>query len=146
MLTQEQLTEALHEGLKAADPPCGKFCTTGAVIDDGRYHIWHNGTGNRHSDEQKVYSTPVLDKTVEQLGKRLAAWFGDLHRGERSDLNAAWSLIFDEPSGLWKRTTAGPAMLGWPWTRQNVGINPHSTTTLSPNVMTTWRWTDGTAP
>jgi hypothetical protein len=89
MLSQPDLTEALHDGLRAADPKCGRFCTSGAEIEDGNgYRIWHNGTGSRDTADEVVYATAPLAMSVEQLGARVGAWITSIHKGERMSLNA----------------------------------------------------------
>jgi hypothetical protein len=88
MLSKDQLIEALHDGLKAADPKCSKFCTAGAEIEDGNgYRLWHNSTGSVHGDNQVVYATKPLAEGGEQLARRISTWVSGQHRREYVDLN-----------------------------------------------------------
>lgn len=90
MLTQEQLTEALHEGLKHANPPCSRFCTAGAEVVDGeRYRFWHNGINRVDGDDQFVYAEAVKNFNAEKLSQRITVWAEGQHRRECVDLNAA---------------------------------------------------------
>ena len=89
MLEPAALTEALQDALKAAVPPCGRFCTSGISIDDGRYIAFHNGTGRRDTDVQVIHAGTILAMTKATLSGRLRAWLESVHRGERLDLNAS---------------------------------------------------------
>ena len=100
-LNQDELTEALHDALKACTPPCGRLCVTGATVADGRYEVFHNGAGSVKGDHQTVVAEGALKLTKEAFSGRLKAWLDGQHRREHVDLNAAM--------------TSGPAMKGWPW-------------------------------
>lgn len=105
MLKLEELTEALHAALKECTPACRRFCTAGAEIEDGKYKVWHNGTGSRDTDEQMIYSAKILDLSKDVLATKLRVWVEGCHLGLPTDLNAAFE-------------TRGPAMRGWPWRAQ----------------------------
>jgi hypothetical protein len=87
MLKPDELTAALNDGLRAAQPPCGAFCASGAHIDDARYAVYHNSTGPRSTDCQIVYAKPVLNLSREQLTAKLQQWVERLHVGVKLDLN-----------------------------------------------------------
>jgi hypothetical protein len=170
-LNQEQLTEALHTALKAANPPCSRFCTSGAEVLDGeRYHIWHNGVG-RDTDEQYVDSTATLGHSMESLAtKRLQPWVEGLHRaGEKFNLNAAmgetWADLpkpnvkaiaeefrrveeAAEAAARAVRDVRGPAMTGWPWSgstdaTETIDLLAIARSVIKPEYL---RRTDGSAP
>ncbi len=87
MLKPEDLTEALHMGVKTAER-CSRFCKYGADIRDEKgYWLWHNGTGSRDTDAQVVYAPAVLAYSTEKLTERLTAWIAGLHTNVRVDLN-----------------------------------------------------------
>jgi hypothetical protein len=90
MLLQDELKDALADGLKAAGV-CGRFCKAGAEIDgsNDRYRIWHNGAGSRDTDVQNVFSQAALGLGRDKMAGRVKAWVTGLHRGERVDLNTA---------------------------------------------------------
>lgn len=89
MLSAEQLTGALHDALKACEPPCGCFCVAGAeVTDDKQYLCFHNGVSGRSTDAVVVHAPAVLTMNQADLAICLKAWIGGLHTGKRLDLNA----------------------------------------------------------
>jgi hypothetical protein len=87
MLSQAQLTDALDTALKGVNPPCGRFCTAGASVEEATYVVHHNGTGDRSTDVQQVYNGQVLSLVPTHLAAKLQAWIEGLHRGEKIDLN-----------------------------------------------------------
>ena len=100
-LNQDELTTALHEALKTADPPCTRFCVTGAEADEHGYHIWHNAIG-RGTDEQYIRDNAVLALTTTYLTTKLKAWVERLHKtGEPMDLNAAMAMATGARSERW---------------------------------------------
>jgi hypothetical protein len=104
-LNQEQLTEALHDALQAAKPPCTTFCRAGAeVTAEGVYRCWHNGTGGVTGDDQLIVADAPLAFSKETLSGRLQVWIEGQHRREHVDLNASMEI-----------EARGPAMAGWPW-------------------------------
>lgn len=109
MLKQEELTEALHAGLKGSER-CTNFCRAGAEISENGYKLFHNGTGSRDTDAQRVHADATLRQNKDQLGERIKAWVAGLHTGVRLDLNAA---TFE---------TRGPALAGWPWRSDRGGV------------------------
>lgn len=151
MLKQEELVEALHAALKAANPPCGRLCVAGIEAGDGTVKVWHNGVRPVEGDHQTIVAEAPLKFSKDQLSGRLKVWIEGQHRHEFVNLNAALEI-----------DTSGPVMTGWPW---EVTVNPATgdwmatiTATfghpekapldvpISPNVNPTWRWSDGTAP
>jgi hypothetical protein len=88
MLSQGQLTDALHTALKEVNPPCGRFCTADASVEEVTYVVHHNGIGNRSTDVQKIYNGQMLSLVPTHLAAKLQAWIEGLHRGEKIDLNA----------------------------------------------------------
>jgi hypothetical protein len=87
MLKIDELIEALHEAVKGSER-CGRLCTAGASIKDDNYFVFHNGTGNRDTDAQVIYSVPVRNLAKDPLTKKLRTWVVDLHSGNKLDLNA----------------------------------------------------------
>jgi hypothetical protein len=87
MLKADELKEALQDAVKAGEK-CGRFCTHGATIEDDTYVVFHNGTGNRDTDAQVIYSVPVRNLAKDPLTKKLRTWVVDLHSGNKLDLNA----------------------------------------------------------
>jgi hypothetical protein len=85
MLKPDELTAALNDGLRAAQPPCGAFCSAGAQIEEGRYLVFHQSV--RDTDCQAVYATAVLNLSREQLTAKLQAWVEACHKRNRLDLN-----------------------------------------------------------
>lgn len=89
MLSQDQLTQALHAGLKAADPPCTRFCVAGIEIEGTGVRVWHNGTGSVKGDHQVIYAATPLSWSQDQLSGRLRVWLEGQHRREYVDLSAS---------------------------------------------------------
>lgn len=104
MLKQEDLTAALHDGLKASERCSNTFCRASATIENEGYLIAHNGMGSRDTDVQRVHDTKALGLSREQLAERIKTWISGVHTGVKIDLNAS-TLAVDR----------GPALLGWPW-------------------------------
>ena len=126
-LKQEELTEALHEALKTADPPCTRWCVAGAEVDEHGYHLWHNAIG-RGTDEQYIRDNAVLALTTTYMTTKLKAWVERLHKtGEPMDLNAAMAMA-----------TGGPAMTGWPWRpyRQQIDYGRIAEALIKPEHLT----------
>lgn len=88
MLTEDKLTEAIQEADKTA-ARCGRLCRYGAEIVDGKYHIYHNGTGPASTSDQLVYESAALGLAQPALTARLKDWLGALHHYEPKpyDLN-----------------------------------------------------------
>lgn len=88
-LTQELLTAAMTDALKLVDPPCSRWCTTGAEIEGDQYTVFHNGTGPASTAAQVVYAQKVLSFLREQLTGWLRKWVESVHQHKPFDLNVS---------------------------------------------------------
>lgn len=126
MLTQEQLTEALHAALKAAQPPCARSCVAGIEIDGSNVHVWHNGIGDPPGADQVIYAEAPLGWPVSKLASRLQVWVEGQHRHEFVDLNAAME------TGGW--IEGGPCLMRLDQHGPNTVILPNLVRTVELNM------------
>ena len=123
MLKQDELTDALHDALKAADPPCGRFCVASVSVDGEHYVAVHNGVGASTTNVQTVIASGVLALSKDGLSAKLRGWINSVHDARPLDLNATMAAGGPVAAAPYVVGERGPALVGWPW-----------------------RWTDGSAP